>query len=196
MKRICVFCGSSSGFKKEYAESAAAVGRLLAASGIELVYGGGKVGLMGAAAKAALAHGGKVIGVIPRDLSDRGLGYEAVTCLEVVENMHERKARMAGLSDAFIALPGGYGTFEEIFEALTWMQLGLHTKPCAFLNSLGYYDKLLAFLRHTVAEGFIGEEFMSALICSDRPEILIEKIRTFKPVKVDKAAWALGLSAE
>jgi uncharacterized protein (TIGR00730 family) len=155
MQRICVFCGSSFGTRPEYAESARQIGRLIAESGLELVYGGGNVGLMGLVADAALAAGGKVIGVIPEALMRWEVGHLDLTELRVVASMHERKATMAELSDGFIALAGGIGTMEELFEVWTWGQLGLHAKPLGFLDVAGYYAHLHAFLDHMTAEGFL-----------------------------------------
>src|ERR1043165_174167 len=144
-RRVCVFCGSSPGARPEYRQAAEAMGRLLASRRIGLVYGGGNVGLMGLLADAALSAGGEVIGVIPRHLDAREVAHRGLPDLRVVASMHERKALMADLSDAFIALPGGLGTLEEMFEILTWAQLGLHRKPCGLLNVLGYFDRLLSF---------------------------------------------------
>ncbi len=150
MNRISIFCGSSNGTRPEYLQVARRTGSLLADRGIGLVYGGANVGLMGAVADAALAKGGYVIGVIPRALVEKEVAHKHLTDLRVVGSMHERKATMAELSDAFIALPGGFGTMEEFVEVLTWSQLGLHAKPCGLLNVSGYYDPLLAFFRHAV----------------------------------------------
>ncbi|MEN4099329.1 MAG: TIGR00730 family Rossman fold protein, partial [Anaerolineaceae bacterium] len=155
MKRICVFCGSSPGARPEYLDAAAALGQALARRGLGLVYGGGRLGLMGAIARAALAAGGEVTGVIPRGLVEREVGFTELNDLRVVESMHERKALMIELSDGFIALPGGLGTIEEFFEALTWGQLGLHQKPCGLLNVSGYFDHLVAFLDNVRAEQFV-----------------------------------------
>ncbi|HLO76698.1 MAG TPA: TIGR00730 family Rossman fold protein, partial [Magnetospirillum sp.] len=157
MRRVCVFCGSSRGTNPAYAEAAAATGRLIAQRGLGLVYGGGDVGLMGIVANAALAAGGEVIGVIPDALMRMEVGNPNLTALHVVGTMHERKAMMAELSDGFIALPGGIGTLEELFEVWTWGQLGLHPKPLGLLDVAGYYDHLHAFLDHTVAEGFLKD---------------------------------------
>ena len=154
-RRICIYCGSSSGRDPRFVETAREVGRHLADLGIAVVYGGGKVGLMGEVADAALRAGGQVLGVIPQKLRDVEVGHEGLTELFVVDSMHARKMMMAQLSDAFIALPGGFGTLEELFEATTWSQLGYHRKPVGLLNAAGYYDHLLAFLDHGVAEGFI-----------------------------------------
>src|SRR5499427_3746527 len=155
MKRICIFCGSRTGAQSEYAEAAKGMGHELLRRGIGLVYGGGCVGLMGTVADAVMGGGGEVIGVIPEALVTRELAHGDITQLIVVHSMHERKAKMAELSDAFIALPGGYGTFEEFCEIITWAQLGLHRKPCGILNVEGYYDPLLALFDRAVAEGFL-----------------------------------------
>ncbi len=155
MKSIGIFCGSSAGEHPLYLETARLVGRTLAQQGLALVYGGGKVGLMGAVADAALEAGGVVIGVMPRGLVEREIAHRGLTELHVVEDMHERKTKMAALADGFIALPGGAGTLEEIFEQWTWAQLGIHEKPCAFLNIKGYYDPLQAMVDNMVREGFM-----------------------------------------
>lgn len=155
LRRIAVFCGSSPGAKPVYQEVAREVGALLAKRQLGLVFGGGKVGLMGATADAVLAGGGEVIGVIPRILEEREVAHRGLTELQVVETMHERKRRMYAMSDAMIALPGGIGTFEEIFEALTWNQLELHAKPCGLLNVDGYYDPLVEMLERSVDQGFV-----------------------------------------
>jgi uncharacterized protein (TIGR00730 family) len=155
MRRLCVFCGSNSGVHTEYASAAAALGQAIAARGVGLVYGGSNVGLMRALADAALEGGGEVTGVIPRSLVEREVAHRGLTDLRVVETMHERKALMADLADGFIAMPGGYGTFDELCEILTWAQLGIHTKPVALLNILGYWDPFLKFLDHAVGAGFL-----------------------------------------
>ncbi|UPG87889.1 TIGR00730 family Rossman fold protein [Luteibacter aegosomatis] len=155
MKSLCVYCGSSSGSRPEYVEAAKAFGTRLAHEGIALVYGGGKVGLMGTVADAVLAEGGRVIGVIPRQLVEKEVAHQGLSELHVVETMHQRKTRMYELSDAFVALPGGFGTMDEMFEMLTWAQLGLHTYPCAFLDVLGFYSGLAASMDHMVNEGFV-----------------------------------------
>jgi len=155
MSRVCVFCGSSDGNRPVYRERASEVGRTLAQRGIGLVYGGGNAGLMGALADAALAAGGEVIGVIPRRLADREVAHAGLTQLHVVETMHERKALMTELSAAFLTLPGGFGTLDELFEAITWRQLGFHDKPCGILDVDGYFDGLLAFVDRAVDDGFI-----------------------------------------
>jgi uncharacterized protein (TIGR00730 family) len=174
LRSICVFCGSSPGLRPQYAEAAANFGRLLGQRGIRLVYGAGNVGLMGVLADAALAAGGEVIGVIPQTLVDRELAHRGITDLRIVVSMHERKALMAELSQAFVALPGGLGTYEELCEALTWTQLGIHHKPCACLNVLGYFDPLSAMLDRAVAEGFLQANQRANLIMFDAPEPLLE----------------------
>jgi uncharacterized protein (TIGR00730 family) len=184
MERLCVFCGSSPGARPAYAEAAAAFGRLLAAEDIGLVYGGGQVGLMGVLADAVLADGGDVVGVIPQALVDREIGHPGVPDMRVVGSMHERKALMAELADGFVALPGGLGTLEELFEVYTWAQLGLHQKPCALLNVEGYYDGIADFLSHAVAERFLREETRDLLMVESDPATLIERLRDFKPEAV------------
>jgi uncharacterized protein (TIGR00730 family) len=154
-RRVCVFCGSNTGLRPEYLAEAVALGRLLGKAGLGLVYGGAQVGLMGALADAALANGGEVIGVIPRTLAAVEVAHQGLSRLAVVETMHERKALMAQEADAFLALPGGFGTLDEFFEILTWAQLGIHTKPCLMVNTGGYYDHLLSFLEVAIKEGFL-----------------------------------------
>lgn len=156
-KHVCVFCGAHAGKEPAFAEAAAALGRSLAHRGLGIVTGGGHVGLMGVIADAALAEGGRVIGVIPQALADREVAHEGLTKLHVVSTMHERKAMMADLSDAFIALPGGYGTLDEFCEIVTWAQLGIHDKPIGLLNVEGYYDELVALLGTAVKNGFVSE---------------------------------------
>jgi hypothetical protein len=186
VRRICVFCGSNSGAKPEYRRAAEDVGRLLAARGIELVYGGGKVGLMGVVADAALAAGGRVIGVLPRALATKELAHEGLTDLRVVTSMHERKALMAELSDGFIALPGGIGTMEEFFEVWTWSQLGYHAKPCGLLNSGGYFDGLISFLDHMSAERFLRDEHRSMLVVAQTAGEILDRFASFRPPQVEK----------
>jgi uncharacterized protein (TIGR00730 family) len=178
MKRLCVFCGSSHGANPAYAEAAVTLGTLLAKRGIGLVYGGGNVGLMGVIADAALAVGGEVIGVIPKSLADREVAHHGVTDLRVVDSMHTRKAMMADLSDAFIAMPGGVGTFEEFFEAITWTQLGLHRKACGLLNVAGFYTPLALFIDQAVSEGFIKPVHRAAIVVDDNPERLLDTLST------------------
>ena len=175
LRSICVFCGSSSGVRPEYTAAAADFGRLLGQRGIRLVYGAGNVGLMGVLADAALAAGGEVIGVIPQMLVDRELAHRK-TDLRIVTSMHERKSLMAELSQAFVALPGGLGTYEELCEVLTWAQLGIHHKPCGCLNVLGYFDPLAHMLDHAVGEGFLGVEQRANLISSNDPQQLLEAL--------------------
>jgi uncharacterized protein (TIGR00730 family) len=174
--RICVFCGSNPGSRPAYANAARALGTALARRGLGLVYGGGRVGLMGTIADAVLAAGGEAIGVIPEHLVARELAHTGLTELFVVPSMHERKARMAALSRAFVALPGGYGTLDETCEALTWTQLGLQSKPCGLLNVEGYYDPLLAFLDRAVGEGFLDPENRAILLVETDPERLIGRL--------------------
>ncbi|MGE0866566.1 MAG: TIGR00730 family Rossman fold protein [Vicinamibacterales bacterium] len=186
MKRLCVFCGSSVGANPAYAEAATAMGTLLAKRGIGLVYGGGNVGLMGVVADAALAAGGEVIGVIPQALADREVAHHGVTDLRIVDSMHTRKAMMADLSDAFIAMPGGVGTFEEFFEAITWTQLGLHRKPCGLLNVAGFYTPLAFFIDQAVTDGFIKPVHRAAIIVDDDPARLVETLATIEIPDVPK----------
>src|SRR4029434_4742979 len=164
LRSICVFCGSNSGRRPEYGAAAAEFGRLLAQGDIRVVYGGGNVGMMGLLANAALGAGGEVIGVIPQRLVDRELAHPRLTDLRIVTSMHERKALMAELSDAFVALPGGLGTYEELCEVLTWAQLGIHHKPCGCLNILGYFDSLANLLDVAVTEGFLRLDQRANLI--------------------------------
>jgi len=175
LRSVCVFCGSSPGSRPEYAEMAAAFGSLLGKRRIRLVYGGGNVGLMGVLADAALAAGGEVIGVIPQMLVDRELAHRG-TDLRIVTSMHERKALMAELSDAFVALPGGLGTYEELCEVLTWAQLGIHHKPVACLNVLGYFDPLIKLFDHAVTEGFLRPDQRHAFLLANDPEELLRHL--------------------
>jgi uncharacterized protein (TIGR00730 family) len=186
MARICVFCGSSPGFDPIYRERAAAFGSLLAARGIGLVYGGAHVGLMGAVADAVLAGGGHVTGVIPHALVEREVAHAGLSELCVVGSMHERKARMAELSDAFVALPGGIGTFEELFEVWTWSQLGLHQKPCALLDIHGFYRGLSGFLDHVVTQGFLKPVHRAGLLVADDAETLLELLASHQPAYTGK----------
>ncbi len=184
--RLCVFCGSSPGNQAVYLEAAQQLGSALAKAGIGLVYGGAQVGLMGAVADAALAAGGEVIGVIPRQLVERELAHGGLTELREVGSMHERKAMMADLSDGFIALPGGVGTFEELFEVWTWAQLGHHQKPCALLNVDGYYDKLIAFLDHAMNEGFMKQPYRAMLIVASDVDSVLARVEAYEAPKVAK----------
>ncbi len=196
MKRICVFCGSSPGDRKEYGQAARLLGRTLAERRLALVYGGGNVGLMGQLAAAALEAGGEVIGVIPQRLVEMEVAHLGLTQLQVVGSMHERKARMAELADAFIAAPGGFGTIEEFFEVLTWAQLGLHQKPCGLLNTCGYYGPLLDFLDAAVARRFVQPASRGMILVEEDPALLLERLAVFQPPPVDKAAWALHLNRD
>lgn len=186
IRSICVFCGSSLGGSKAYEEGARAMGHEIARRGITLVYGGGSVGLMGIVADAALEAGGKVHGVIPQALDAKEIGHKGLTNKEVVGSMHERKARMAELSDAFLAMPGGIGTYEEIFEIWTWAQLGIHSKPLGFYNVDGFYDDLLAFLDKATEDGFIRQTHRHVAVVADRPGALIDKFAAYVPVATPK----------
>jgi uncharacterized protein (TIGR00730 family) len=185
-RRICVFCGSSLGSRPEYGSAAREVGTLLARKGVGLVYGGGNVGLMGVVADAALAAGGEVIGVIPEALVAKEVAHGGLPDLRVVASMHERKALMADLAGAFLALPGGFGTLEEFIEAVTWSQLGLHRKPCGLLNVAGYYDSLLALFDRAVEERFLRPENRELVLAETGPEPLIDKLLGYEPPLVDK----------
>jgi len=191
VKRLCVFCGSNPGFNPAYREAATALGSLLAERHIELVFGGGHIGLMGAVADAVLRAGGHVIGVIPHALVARELAHTGIQDLRAVNSMHERKALMAELSDGFIALPGGYGTFEEFFEIITWGQLGIHHKPCGLLNIQGYYTPLLQLVEMGVKEGFIPESHRELVLVESTPTGLLEKMQGYHSSATAK--W-MGLS--
>lgn len=186
MQRICVFCGSSPGSRPEYVDAARRMGFAMARRGIGLVFGGGRAGLMGTVANAVLEEGGQVTGIIPHGLMVREVAHEGISELHVVDSMHERKALMASLSDAFVSLPGGMGTIEETSEILTWAQLGIHRKPCALLNIGGYYDGLLAFLDHGVAEGFIRPEHRALLVEGHDPENLIDLLGAYEPPALER----------
>jgi hypothetical protein len=187
MRRVCVFCGSSEGARAEYADAARRMGAALARRRIGLVYGGGRVGLMGAVANAVLGAGGEVVGVIPHGLVVREAAHEDVTELHVVDSMHERKSLMASLADAFVSLPGGMGTIEETCEMLTWAQLGIHRKPCAVLNVEGYFDPMLAFLDHAVAEAFLRPEHRALLVEARNPDRLLDLLESYEPPRLE--AW-------
>jgi uncharacterized protein (TIGR00730 family) len=188
MKAVCVYCGSSNGAKPVYAEAARAFGRALVDANLALVYGGGKVGLMGIIADTVMAAGGRAIGVIPELLVDKEIGHHGLTELHVVPDMHHRKKMMADLSDAFVALPGGAGTLEELFEMYTWAQLGYHRKPVGVLNIERFYDPLIAMLEHTVSEGFMQRAYFDTLQIESDPVALIGKLQRYRPLLVDK--WA------
>ena len=181
MKRICVFCGSSSGEDPRYLEAADRFGNILAREGIELVYGGSRVGMMGRLAAATLQAGGKVVGVIPGAVMNRELAHQELTELRVVKSMHERKSEMADLSDAFVALPGGLGTTEAFFELLTWAQLGLHQKPCAMLDVAGYFQPLVRFFDHMAHEGFMARPHRDMVLVEEDPEELVRRLRSYQP---------------
>lgn len=186
MKSICVYCGSNAGNKPVYAERAQALGARIAAEGLQLVYGGGNVGLMGIVADAVLSHGGEVVGVIPEQLVQWEVAHKGVTRLEVVANMHERKARMFDLSDAFVALPGGFGTLDEMFEMLTWRQLGLGKKPCAFLDVDGFYAPLIGMIDRMVEERFLHAEQRHDLWHGEDLDTLFAWMHGYVPAQADK----------
>lgn len=181
MKSVCVFCGSNPGNDPVYAAGATAMGVEIARRGLRLVYGGGAVGLMGIVANAALGAGGEVHGVIPRALREKEVGHNGLTELDVVDTMHTRKARMAELSDGFIAMPGGIGTFEELFEIWTWGQLGIHTKPLGFLNIAGFYDPLASFLDGTVDAGFLKQSHRAMAMTDTEPATLLDRMEQYVP---------------
>ena len=186
MKRLCVYCGSNPGNSAEFLESARDLARELVQREICLVYGGASVGIMGEIADTVLAGGGEVIGVIPQALVDKEVSHSGLSELKIVNSMHERKEIMADLSGGFVALPGGLGTLEEIFEVLTWAQLGFHEKPCALLNVKGYYDTLTQFLDHAVAEGFVASTHRKMLLVEEDPHRLLEIMSTYSAPAVDK----------
>jgi uncharacterized protein (TIGR00730 family) len=185
-KKICVFCGSSPGRSADYAVNAERLADEFLRRGIGLVYGGASIGVMGKIADAMTAGGGEVTGVIPESLHKAGVSHGGLTELRIVSGMHERKALMHELSDGFIAMPGGLGTFEEIFEALTWAQLGFHSKPCGFLNTGGFYDKLTAFIDHAVAERFIKPAHRGMILSDPEPGGLLDKFELYSPRKIVK----------
>ena len=186
MRRICVFCGSSEGSRPEYRAAAEEMGAELVRRNIGLVYGGGNVGLMGIVADAVLKAGGEAIGVIPENLMALEVGHKGLTKLHVVRSMHERKALMADLSDAFIAMPGGFGTLEEFCEVLTWSQLGLHAKPCGILNILDYYTPLLQMFDHAVEERFLKPENRALVLAGESAADLLQALEEWRPVRVEK----------
>ncbi len=186
MRRLCVFCGSSAGSNDAYLRAALDLAESLTRNGIDLVYGGARVGLMGAVADGVLAHGGTVIGVIPRGVLEREVAHDGLTELHVVGSMHERKAMMAELADGFVALPGGMGTLEELCEVLTWGQLGLHAKPCGLLNVAGYFDPLLQFFDRMVDQQFLRPENRSVVLCAETPADLLERFAAYHPPRVPK----------
>jgi uncharacterized protein (TIGR00730 family) len=192
MKRACVFCGSNAGIRPEYGIAAQGLAAVLARRGLGLVYGGGNVGLMRALADSMLQAGGEVIGVIPQSLVANEVAHHGVTELRIVDTMHQRKALMNELSDAFIALPGGFGTLEEFFEILTWSQLGIHGKPIGLLNVSGYYDSLLAMLDHAVSERFLRPAHRELVIADTDADSLVQRLLSFSPVQAGKWANTTG----
>jgi uncharacterized protein (TIGR00730 family) len=186
VRRLCVYAGSNPGSDPAYAEAARALATLMAQRRIGLVYGGGRVGLMGVLADTILEHGGEAIGVMPQALFDREIGHPRLTELKVVDSMHERKAQMAELADAFVAVPGGIGTLEELIEVYTWSQLGIHDKGCGVLNVRGYYDGLAAFLDHAVGEGFLRPQHRAVLTVAEDPAELLDALATYTPPRVGK----------
>lgn len=185
-RRVCVFCGSNPGLRPSYLYAATNLARHLVTRDIGIVYGGGRVGLMGALADAALEAGGEVIGIIPQALVDKEVSHRGLADLRIVGSMHERKALMADLSDAFIALPGGFGTLEEFCEVVTWAQLGLHRKPCGLLNVEGYFNALLAFFNHATDEEFIRPVHRGAIVADTEPDVLIDRVLSQKLPVVEK----------
>jgi uncharacterized protein (TIGR00730 family) len=183
LKRVCVFCGSSRGDNPAYGEATEELGRLLAQRGLELVFGAGHIGLMGVLADAVIAAGGHSIGVIPRSMVDRELAHAGLGKLHIVDTMHERKALMADLADAFIALPGGFGTADELFEILTWAQLGIHQKPVGLVNTAGFFGPLLAWLDRAGADGFLKPKHRRLLIEAATVDELLDRLNQFKPVE-------------
>jgi uncharacterized protein (TIGR00730 family) len=181
ISRLCVFCGTNAGSRPEYGDAARELGALLAAEGIELVYGGASVGIMGELADAVQEGGGHVTGIIPQQLIQKEAAHQGIPDLIVVASMHQRKSQMADLSDGFIALPGGIGTLEGFFEILTWGQLGIHAKPSGILNTAGYFDALIAFLDHAVQEGFLLDAHRNSIMVESEPKALLERIRAWAP---------------
>ncbi len=188
VRRVCVFAGTHLGVNPAYQDSARALGRALVARGVEVVYGGAAGGLMGTLADAVLDAGGRIIGVIPRDLLPREIPHQGLSDLRIVDSMHQRKALMAALADQFVALPGGFGTCEELFEILTWEQIGIHDKRCGVLNVEGYYDGVLQWLDHAVAQRFLEPEHRSMLIVDTQVERLLDRLADDTPPGID--AWA------
>lgn len=182
LKRICVFCGSRAGDDEIYRHAAERLGTVLAEQNIELVFGGGSVGMMGAVADAALAGNVAVHGVIPEILAEREAMHPHVQPMHVVDSMHTRKALMAKLSDAFIAMPGGFGTLEELFEVITWAQLGIHQKPVGLLNVGGFFDGLIHFLNHTIEQGFVNPKYRQLMVVDHEPHALLDRLRSYRPL--------------
>ena len=186
MNRICVFCGTNTGSRPDYGAAARELGQILAEQGIELVYGGASVGIMGELADSVHEHGGHVTGIIPQQLMEKEVAHTGIANLIVVASMHQRKSQMADMSDGFIALPGGIGTLEGFFEILTWSQLGIHAKPSGILNVAGYFDGLTRFLDHAVKEGFLTEEHRGAIIMETDPRQLLERMQAYTPPESEK----------
>ena len=186
MQAVCVFCGSSVGSRPTYPEAARRLGTVVAERGLRLVYGGGKVGLMGFLADAALAAGGEVVGVIPKALLEKEIGHEGLSDLRVVGSMHERKMLMAELSDGFVALPGGYGTLEEFLEVLSWAQLSIHEKPCALLDVDGFFGPLSSLFDSAVEEGFVHPDHRSLLLMNEHPNALLDEMERYAPPRTKK----------
>lgn len=192
LKKIAVFCGSQTGRNEIYARKARELARVLAARDLELVFGGGGIGLMKEVAEEMLAAGGRVVGVIPENLLERNLGFPGLSEMIVVKDMHERKATVVRMADGFIALPGGWGTLEEIFEVLTWAQLGYHGKPCAFLNVDGYFDPLLEFMNRAVGQGFLLPQHLKMFTMSDDPARILNFMEGYRPPLILDAIWGLN----
>jgi uncharacterized protein (TIGR00730 family) len=192
LRRVCVFCGSKAGVRAEYRLAARAMAAALLVEDIGLVYGGGGIGLMGEVADGVLAGGGEVIGVIPRHMTSREVAHQGIPDLRVVGSMHERKMLMYDLADGFVALPGGLGTLEELFEVTTWSQLGLHVKPTGLLDVGGYFSLLTGFLDHTVAEGFVNSEHRRLLMVEEEPESLLARLAAFEPPPLPRCLDSRG----
>ena len=192
MKTVCIFCGSSSGRSPLYREAAREMGLALAEHGLSLVYGGAKVGLMAVLADTVLAHGGRVTGIMPRSLVDMEVAHQGLSELIIVDTMHQRKQLMESMSDGFIAMPGGFGTLDEIFEMITWSQLKIHQKPCAFYNVNGYFDLLMGFLDRMVADALVVPAYRKMIIEGDQPASILNEMIHYNPPVVDKAEIALG----
>lgn len=186
MRTLCVFCGSSPGVRKDYAAAARGLGRAMVERGARLVFGGGQVGLMGVVADAVMEAGGEAVGVMPKALLEKEIGHQRLTELQVVGTMHERKALMADLADAFVALPGGYGTFEEFMEVLTWAQLSLHEKPCGLLNVAGFYEPLVNLFDRAVEEGFVRPDHRSLALLEEDPQRLLDMLESYTPPATEK----------
>ncbi len=190
IKNVTIYCSSSNSLPSHYYNETKEIGKVLAQNEIELVYGGGNVGMMGILANAVVEHGGEVTGVITNHLFKMEVAFTELSDLRVVETMHERKALMAELSDGFIAMPGGFGTMDEMFEILTWAQLNIHEKPCGFLNVNGYYDKLVGFIDHMISQQFVKEDYKGLVLMDKDPEGLLNQFRNYTHIRVEKGKWA------